>query len=160
MTTSLLFKWRHFAPEIIVCGVRWYLRCALSDRDVEELLLERGLHVDHTTVFRWVQRYAPEFDQRCRPYLTATNDSYRVGETYIKIKRVWHYLYRAVDSEGNTLDFRLSETRDAEAAKKFFRKVLGAKLYGDAPGNHGGAERGVPTCGSRPETGRSPAPGL
>jgi transposase, IS6 family len=126
MASSSPFKWRHFQPEIILCGVRWYLRYALSYRDVEELILERGLRVDHTTVFRWVQRYAPELDKRSRPHLKATNDSYRVDETYIKIKKVWHYLYRAVDSEGHTLDFLLSETRDAQAAKKFFRKVLGA----------------------------------
>jgi transposase-like protein len=127
MTTSSLFKWRHFAPEIIVCGVRWYLRYALSYRDVEELLRERGLHVDHTTVFRWVQCYAPELDKRCRPYLTATNDSYRVDETYIKIKKQWYYLYRAVDSEGHTIDFLLSATRDAQAAERFFRKALRAQ---------------------------------
>jgi transposase, IS6 family len=127
MPLSSLFKWRHFAPEIIVCGVRWYLRYALSYRDVEELLLERGLHVDHTTVFRWVQRYAPELDKRCRPYLTATTDSYRVDETYIKIKKQWYYLYRAVDSEGHTLDFLLSATRDAQAAERFFRKALQAQ---------------------------------
>jgi transposase, IS6 family len=126
MTTASLFKWRHFAPEIIVCGVRWYLRYALSYRDVEELLRERGLHVDHTTVFRWVQHYAPELDRRCRPSLRATNDSYRVDETYIKIKKQWYYLYRAVDSTGATLDFMLSATRDADAAERFFRQVLQA----------------------------------
>ena len=80
-----LFTRRHFVGEIIVCGVRWYLRSALSCRDVEELLRERGVSVDHTTGFRWVQRYAPELDKRCRPHLTKTNDSYRVDETYIKI---------------------------------------------------------------------------
>jgi transposase, IS6 family len=127
MSTASLFKWRHFAPEVILCGVRWYLRYALSYRDVEELLRERGLHVDHTTVFRWVQRYAPELDKRCRPSLHATTDSYRVDETYIKIKKQWHYLYRAVDSAGATRDFMLSPTRDAEAAERFFRKVLGAR---------------------------------
>lgn len=127
MTSSSPFQWRHFEPEIIICGVRWYRRYALSYRDVEELLLERGLSVDHTTVFRWVQRYTPELDQRGRPHLKPTNDSYRVDETYIKIKKVWHYRYRAVDSAGQTLDFLLSPMRDATAAKKFFRKVLGAR---------------------------------
>ena len=86
---------------------------------------ERGLSVDHTTVFCWVQRYTPELDKRCRPALHATTDSYRVDETDIKIKKQWHYLYRAVDSAG-TLDFRLSPTRDAGAAERFFRKMLGA----------------------------------
>jgi transposase, IS6 family len=126
MSNPALFKWRHFEAEIILCAVRWYLRYALSYRDVEELLRERGVNVDHTTVFRWVQRYAPELDKRCRPSLRATNDSYRVDETYIKIQKQWHYLYRAVDSQGQTLDFMLSTTRDAEAAERFFRKVLGA----------------------------------
>ena len=106
--------------------MRWYLRYALSYRDVEELLRERGAWVDHTTVFRWVQRYAPELDKRCRPQLKATNDSYRVDETYIKIKKHWYYLYRAVDSMGATLDFMLSPTRDADAAERFFRQVLQA----------------------------------
>jgi transposase, IS6 family len=81
------FKWRHFEAELIRCTVRWSLRYALSDRDVEELLHERGVFVDHTTVSRWVQRYAPELEQRCRPLLKATNDSDRVDETSRKIKK-------------------------------------------------------------------------
>jgi IS6 family transposase len=126
MDTPSPFKWRHFEGDMILLCVRWYLRYALSYRDVEELARERGLLVDHTTVFRWVQRYAPEVEKRCRPHLKATNDSYRVDETYIKIKKLWHYLYRAVDSTGATLDFMLSTSRDADAAERFFRKVLGA----------------------------------
>src|SRR5438270_2094193 len=118
------FKWRHFEAEIILLCVRWYLRYPLSYRDLEEMMAERGLHVDHTTIYRWVQCYAPELEQRCRPHLKATNDSWRVDETYIKVKKVWMYLYRAVDSEGNTLEFLLSPTRDADAAKRFFLKVL------------------------------------
>ena len=117
-------KWRHFEAEIILLCVRWYLRYALSYRDLEEMMLERGLHVDHTTIYRWVQHYAPELEKRSRPHLKACNDSWRVDETYIKIKKVWTYLYRAVDSEGNTLEFLLSSTRDAEAAKRFFLKAL------------------------------------
>ena len=78
-------------------------------------------------MFRWVQRYASELDKRCRPYLTATNDSYRVDETYIKIKKQWYYLYRAVDSAGQTIDFLLSKIRDATAAERFFRKALRAQ---------------------------------
>jgi IS6 family transposase len=126
MNDPALFKWRHFEADIILCAVRWYLRYALSYRDVEELLRERGVSIDHTTVFRWVQRYAPELDKRCRPSLRATDDSYRVDETYIKIKKQWYYLYQAVDSAGATLDFMLSATRDAGAAEQFFRKVLRA----------------------------------
>jgi len=87
-------------------------------------MLERGLHVDHTTIYRWVQRYAPDLEKRCRPHLKACNDSWRVDETYVKVKKTWMYLYRAVDSEVNTLDFLLSPTRDAEAAKRFFLKAL------------------------------------
>jgi IS6 family transposase len=126
MDTLSPFKWRHVEGDMILLSVRWYLRYALSDRDVEELLRERGVWVDHTTVFRWVQRYAPELDKRCRPYLWATNDSYRVDETYIKIKKQWYYLYRAVDSTGATLDFMLSLTRSADAAEQVFRKVPNA----------------------------------
>jgi len=120
-----LFKWRHYEGEIILQGVRWYLRYALSYRDVEELMAERGLSVDHTTLFRWVQAYAPEIDKRIRPHLKPTNDSWRVDETYVKVKGQWMYLYRAVDSTGQTLDFLLNETRSTRAAKRFFRKVLG-----------------------------------
>ena len=125
MKTSDRFKWRHFQSEIILLGVRWYLRYSLSDRDLEEIMLERGRKVDHTTIYRWVQTYAPELDRRCRPHLRSANDSWRVDETYIKVKGQWKYRYRAVDSAGNTLDFMLSAKRDTKAAKRFFRKVLG-----------------------------------
>jgi transposase-like protein len=97
-----VFKWRHFQADIIVLCVRWYLRYALSYRDLEEMMGERGLCVDHTTIYRWVQEYAPELDRRCKPYLKATNASSQVDETYIKMKKTWMYLYRAVDSDGNT----------------------------------------------------------
>ncbi len=120
------FKWRHYQPEIILLCVRWYLRYSLSYRDLEEMMVERGLQVDHTTIYRWVQRYAPELEKRVRPQLKQTNDSWRVDETYIKVHGDWYYLYRAVDSAGNTLDFMLSPTRDARAAECFFRKLLGA----------------------------------
>ncbi len=118
------FKWRHFESEIILLCVRWYLRYSLSYRDHEGMMAERGLHVDHTTIYRWVQHYAPELEKRCRPHLKVCNDSWKVDETYIKIKKAWFYLYRAVDSEGNTLSVLLSPTRDAEAAKRFFVKAL------------------------------------
>jgi transposase, IS6 family len=126
MTEQHPFKWRHFRVDIILLCVRWYLRYSLSYRDLEEIMLERGLHVDHTTIYRWVQQYAPEMEKRCRPHLKPTTDSWRVDETYIKIKKEWMYLYRAIDSEGNTLDFWLSSTRDGEAATYFFLKTLSA----------------------------------
>lgn len=121
------FKWRHFQGEIILLCVRWYLRYPLSYRNLEEMMLERGLTVDHTTVYRWVQAYAFELDKRCRAHLRPTNDSWRVDETYIEVKGEWKYLYRAVDSEGNTLDFMLSAKRDARAAERFFRKAMNAE---------------------------------
>ena len=119
-----IFKWRQTAPELIVCAVRWYLRYSLSLRDVEELLDERGLQADHTTVWRWVQRYGPELEQRLRRHLKPTNKSWRVDETYVGVKGRWCYLYRAIDSTGATIDFLLSALRDAAAAKRLFRKAL------------------------------------
>jgi transposase, IS6 family len=124
-----LFKWRHYESEIILLCVRWYLRYSLSYRDLEEMMNERGLSVDHTTIYRWVQAYAPELERRIRPHLRLTNDSYRVDETYIKVKGAWKYLYRAVDSTGQTIDFMLSAKRDARAAKRFFRKMLKAAKH-------------------------------
>jgi transposase-like protein len=120
------FKWRHFQSDIILLCIRWYLRYSLSYRDLEEMMLERGLSVDHTTIYRWVQHYAPELERRCRPHVKSTTDSWRVDETYIKVKKEWVYLYRAVDAQGNTLDFVLSPTRDGEAAKRFLLKTLAA----------------------------------
>ena len=102
MSSATPFKWRHFEAEIILLCVRWYLRYALSSRDLEEMMLERGLRVDHTTIYRWVQRSAPELEKRCRPHLKTTTDSWRVDETSVKIKGVWTYLYRAVDSPSGT----------------------------------------------------------
>ncbi len=124
MSNPRPFKWRHVEAEIILLCVRWYLRYSPSYRDLEEMMRERGLHVDYTTIYRRVQRYAPELEKRCRPHLKARNDSWRVDETYIKVKKVWPYLYRAVDSQGNMLEFLLNPRRDAEAAKRFFEKAL------------------------------------
>ncbi len=126
MTFVSPFKWRHFEGQIILLCVRWYLRYSLSYRDLEEMMAERGLGVDHTTIYRWVQKYAPELEKRCKPHLKMTNDSWRADETYIKVKGEWMYLYRAVDSAGNTLEFMLSQTRAAQAAKRFLSQALGA----------------------------------
>jgi transposase, IS6 family len=111
---------------MIVLCVRWYLRFSLSYRDLEEIMAERNLAVDYTTVWRWVQRYAPELDRRVRRELKPTGGSWRVDETYVCVAGRWTYLYRAVDSRGATIDFYLSEQRDAVAAKQFFRKALAA----------------------------------
>ena len=107
--------------------VRWYCRYQLSYRDVEEMMRERGLDVDHSTVFRWVQRYAPEINKRIRPHLKMSGTSYRVDETYIKIGKTCKYLYRAVDKQGNTIEFVLSAKRDVSAAKRFFKKMVRAE---------------------------------
>jgi len=120
------FKWRHYQAEIILRCVRWYYSYPLSYRQVAEIVNKRGLGVHHTTIYRWVQEYGSEIDKRCRPHLRLTNNSWRVDETYIEVKGKWKYLYRAVDSAGNTLDFLLIAKRNAQAAKRFFRKVLKA----------------------------------
>ena len=123
-TRPTIFKWRQTEPALILCAVRWYLRYSLSLRDVEELLEERCLEADHTTVWRWVQRYGPELEQRLRRHLKPTNKSWRVDETYVRVKGRWCYLYRAIDSAGAMIDFLLSAKRDADAAKRLFRKAL------------------------------------
>ena len=105
-------------------AVRWYLRYSLSFRDVEELLRERGLEADHTTIWRWVQRYGPELEERLRRHLKPTNKSWRVDETYVRVKGRWCHLYRAIDSTGATINFVLSGLRDAATAKRLFRKAL------------------------------------
>ncbi|MFL0491786.1 IS6 family transposase [Bacillus sp. 179-I 2A5 NHS] len=124
MEEQNLFKWKHYQPDIILLTVRWYLRYNLSFRDLVEMMEERGLSLTHTTIMRWVHQYGPELDKRVRRHLKSTNDSWRVDETYVKVKGQWMYLYRAVDSKGNTIDFHLSKTRDHKAAKRFFKKAL------------------------------------
>ena len=126
MISDTPFKWRHFEGQIILLCVRWYLRYCLSYRDLEEMMAERGLKVDYTTIYCWVQQYAPELEKRCKPHLKQTTDSWRVDETYIKVKGEWLYLYRAVDSAGNTLEFLLSEHRGIQAAKRFLARALDA----------------------------------
>jgi len=117
------FKWRHYQGEIIILCVRWYLRYRLSYRDLEEMMAERGLALDHTTIYRWVQYYGKEIHKRMTKYMQSPNDSWRIDETYVKVKGVWIYLYRAVDSDGKTIDFYLSKTRDRKAAKKFLKNM-------------------------------------
>jgi IS6 family transposase len=121
------FKWRCYAPDVILLCVRWYCRYQLSYRDVEEMMRERGLDVDHSTIFRWVQRYAPEINKRMRPHLKMSGTSYRVDETYIRVGKTCKYLYRAVDKRGNTIEFMLSAKRDVSAAKRFFKKMMRAE---------------------------------
>src|SRR5450432_61009 len=128
-TRPTIFKWRQTEPALILFAVRWYLRYSLSLRDVKELLEERGLEADHTTVWRWVQRYGPELEQRLRRHLKPTNKSWRVDETYLRVKGRWCYLYRAIDSAGATIDFLLSALRDADAAKQLFLNALSDRSH-------------------------------
>ncbi len=110
-------------------------------------MVERGLSIDHTTIYRWVQHYAPQLEQRVRAQLKQTNDSWRVDETYIKVRGTWIYLYRAVDSAGNTLEFMLSPHRHAEAAEYFFRKALGQAQYCDAASGERRQEHSISASG-------------
>jgi putative transposase len=121
------FKWRDFQKELILLVVRWYLAYSLSYRDLEEMMLERNIKVDHTTINRWVIHYAPLLENEFRKnYKRPVGVSWRMDETYIKVKGVWHYLYRAVDKEGDTIDFMLSKKRDEAAARNFFEKAIGS----------------------------------
>jgi putative transposase len=118
------FKGAHFPQDIILMGIRWYLAYPLSYRHVEELLEERGVPIDHATIQRWVVKYSPlleeAFHRRKRPVWL----SWRMDETYIKVKGQWRYLYRAVDKTGQTIDFLLTEERDEQAAKRFLTKAI------------------------------------
>src|SRR5215510_11335032 len=121
---SISFKGAHFPPEVILMGVRWYVAYPLSTRHVEELLAERGVDVDHSTINRWVIKYSPQleeaFHRRKRPVWV----SWRMDETYVKVKGQWRSLYRAVDKYGATIDFLLTEHRDTEAALRFLKKAI------------------------------------
>jgi transposase, IS6 family len=118
------FKGRHFEASLILQAVAWYLRYPLSYRDIEELFLERGLEVDHSTLNRWVLAYAPLIERRLRTFRKPHCGSVRIDETYIKIRGQGRYLYRAIDKHGTSVDFLLTAKRDLDAAKRFFRKML------------------------------------
>jgi transposase-like protein len=113
-----------FRPEVIVVAVRWYLRYNLSYRDVEELLIERGIEVDHVTVYRWVQRFTPLLADAARFCRHAPGDRWHVDETYVKIHGSWRYVYRAIDHYGQVIDVLVSPRRDAAAARRFFSRAL------------------------------------
>jgi transposase-like protein len=118
------FKWKHAVGEVILWLVTWYSRYALSYQDLKEIAAERGFKLHRSTIYRWVQEYAPEIGKRIKPHLKFTCDSWKLDETYVKIKGKWHYLYRAIDKEGNTLDWMLSVNRNKQSAKRFFKKLF------------------------------------
>jgi transposase-like protein len=120
------FAGLRFPPDVIVVAVRWYPRFSLSYRDVEELLVERGVEVDHVTVYRWVQRFTPLLADAARFCRHAPGDRWHVDETYVKVNGVWRYVYRAVDQYGQVIDVLVSARRDAGAARGFFQRALSA----------------------------------
>jgi transposase-like protein len=121
---AISFKGAHFPQEIILMGVRWYVAYPLSTRHVEELMEERGVEVDHSTINRWVIKYSPQLEEAFHRRKRAVWVSWRMDETYIKVKGEWRYLYRAVDKHGQTIDFLLTEHRDKEAALRFLKKAI------------------------------------
>jgi IS6 family transposase len=115
-----------FPPDVILLAVRWYLRYGLSYRDVEEFLAERGIEVDHVTLYRWVQRFTPEVIDAARPSRHGVGDRWFVDETYVKVAGVWRYVYRAVDQHGQVIDILVSRRRDIASARRFFATALAA----------------------------------
>jgi putative transposase len=132
--TPLIVRWRggsmidfrgsHFEKEIILWGVRWYVAYPISYRQLEEMMNERGVKVDHSTLNRRVSKYAPEFEKQFRHRQCSVGRSWRMDETYVRIRGKWAYLYRAVDKEGRTIDFLLTPTRDRDAAEAFLHKAI------------------------------------
>ena len=118
------FKGSHFEKEIIMWGVRWYVAYPISYRQLEEMVQERGVSVDHATLNRWVIKYGPEFEKAFRRRQQPVGTSWRMDETYVRVKGQWKYLYRAVDKEGRTIDFLLTPNRDRDAAEAFLRKAI------------------------------------
>jgi transposase-like protein len=124
--TQSAFAGFRFPPDVIVVAVRWYLRFSLSYRDLEELLTERGVEVDHVTIYRWVQRFTPLLADAARPCRHAVGDRWQVDETYVKVAGRWWYVYRAIDQFGQVIDVFVSPRRDAGAARRFFQRAIGA----------------------------------
>ena len=135
---------------VIILCVRWHLRYSLSYRDLREMMIERGLSLDHVTIWRWVQHYAPILNGRIQREMRHPNRSWRVDETYIRVTGVWTYLYRAVDSDGDTIDFMLSPKRALTAAKLFAPGVLQAGL-GTSAGHQCGWAPSICPCNRQPE---------
>lgn len=124
LTTARAFHGFRFPAEVILWVMRWYLRFPVSYRDLELMLADRGIKVYHVTLYRWVQRFAPELEKRMRRHLRPCRGPCHVDETYLWVDGQWRYLYRAVDGTGQTIEFMLSAKRDKKAAKRFFRRAL------------------------------------
>ena len=118
------FKGSHFERDVILWGVRWYVAYPISYRQLEEMMEERGVEVDHSTLNRWVFKYVPLLDQQFRARKRQVGSSWRLGETYVKVKGCWKYLYRAVDKAGGTVDFLLTAKRDRKAALRFLQTII------------------------------------
>ena len=138
MTLARPFRGFRFPAEVILWAVRWYLRFAVSLRDLEEMLADRGVRVDHVSLHRWVQRFAPEFERRLRPHLRPGGHTWHVDETYIRAGGGWRYLYRAVDGAGQTVEFLLSATRDAAAAHPAHARLQAVRHGVARPGRRRG----------------------
>ncbi len=122
---AIKFKGSHFERDAIRWGVRWYVAYPLSYRQIEEMMQERGVEVDHSTLHRWVLKYVPMLEKVFLARKRPVGGSWRMDETYVRIKGVWKYLYRAVDKAGATVDFLLTARRDRQAALRFLRKAAG-----------------------------------
>ena len=121
---AISFKRRHFQHDMILQSMRWYLAYTLSYRDIEEMMGERGFSVDHSTINRWVLHYSPQLEAAFRQKKKPVGNRWRMDETYIKVKGQWRYYYRAVDKQGQTIDFLLTTTRDTTAALRFLKKAI------------------------------------
>ena len=126
-SVPISFAGYQFPPDLILLAVRWYLRYGLSYRDVQELLAERGVDVDHVTIYRWVQRFTPLVIGAARPCRHSVGDRWFVDETYVRVAGVWRYVYRAVDQNGQVIDVNVSKRRNVDAATRFFETMLAGR---------------------------------
>ncbi len=125
LTVKIDFKGSHFPKSVVLFAVFFYVRYGVSYRDLEEIMAERGVEIDHATLNRWVVKFSPMIAANAQVRKRKSAPSWRMDETYIKVRGKWAYLYRAVDREGKTLDFMLSERRDTAAARRFFKRAVG-----------------------------------
>jgi IS6 family transposase len=151
MTDARACRGCRFPAEVILGAVRWSLQYPISSRDLEAMLVDRGVQVDPVTLYRWVQRFAPELERRLRRHRRPCRGPWHGDETSVRVDGQWRYLYRAVDGSGQTIDFRLSSaTRDKRAARRLFRRALGREntrtprvIVTDRLGSYPGALRGM-----------------